>query len=377
MKTAPLVLVAVLAPVLSADPVLRPPPPGAASPQAVATGGSLGVGPDRLAAGMDVTVSDSVAGDLMAAGAAVSVSAPVAGDLLAAGASVSATGSVGGSVRAVGGELSLSGTVGRNVTAAGGSLALARGGRVRGNLYVSGGEIALEGRVDGHVRGSAGVVRLLGRVDGSVDVTAERVVVGPDARISGDLIHRSPEPAEVAPGARIEGRTTHRPVEAPGAAGTWIVRLLRIGAFLLTGLALVAVFPGTFGRLRENLEQRPWPSLGFGLAALAALPPALAVAAVTVLGLPLALIGAGLLGAALYLSRAVVALWIGERILRRRPGRGGRAAAFLAGGALLLLAGLLPWVGWAVTLLATVAGLGAGVDLLARRTRGRGTGPPG
>lgn len=64
-----------------------------------------------------------------------------------------------------------------------------------------------------------------------------------------------------------------------------------------------------------------------------------------------------------------MAVWVGDRILRRRPGRGGRVVAFLLGGVLIALAGLLLWGGWAVTLLATLAGFGVAVELATRRWR--------
>lgn len=348
--------------------------PGAAGPvQEAAPGGraaaSLQVGGDRLAAGMDVSFADSVAGDAMAAGASVSAEGPVRGDLLAAGGRVTTSGPVGGSVRAAGGEVAVDGTVERNVTAAGGSVRIGPGGVVGGNAYLSGGEVVVDGRVTGHLRATGEVVRILGSVDGSVDVTAERVVVGPAARVGGDLTHRSPGPAEVASGARIEGTVIHRPAEGGGALAEWVGRLVRVGAFLFTGGVLVALFPGASDRLRETLGGRPVPSVGLGLAALVGIPLALVLVGLTVLGLPLMLIGGALFAAALYVARAVLALWIGERLLGRGPARARRVAAFLVGGALLALAGLVPWVGWLVTLAATVAGLGAAVELLTRRWR--------
>lgn len=330
---------------------------------------TLRVGGDRLATGMDVSLSDSVPGDVMAAAATVSVEGPVAGDVLAAGGRVAASGPVGGSVRAAGGEVAVEGAVERNLTAAGGAVRIGPGGRVGGNAYLSGGEVVLDGRIEGHLRATGEVVRIHGSVDGSVDVTAERVVVGPAARVGGDLTHRSPEPAEVASGARIRGTVAHRPAEGGGPLAEWIGRLVRIGAFLFTGGVLVALFPAASDRLRETLERRPVPSAGLGVAALVGVPLALVLVGLTVLGLPLMVIGGALFGAALYVARVVVALWLGERLLGRGPARARRVAAFLVGGALVAAAGLLPWVGWFVTLAATAVGLGAGVEIVSRRWR--------
>jgi cytoskeletal protein CcmA (bactofilin family) len=314
-----------------------------------------------------VSVEDSVAGDLMASGAVVSVTAPVAGDLLSAGARVTASGPVAGSVRAAGATVTLAGVVGHNVTLAGGSVRVAPTGKVEGNAYLAGGEIVIEGEVTGSVRASAGTVRILGSVNGPVELKADRVVVGPGAHLAAGLTHTSPNVAEVAAGARIDGTISHRP--AAGPLTSWVDRFLRMVAFLFTGTVLVALFPRTFVGLRDALRERPWPTLGLGLAALIAIPITLVLLVVTMLGLPLALIGAALFAAALYLGRTVAAVWLGDRVLDGGPGRGARIVAFLLGGVILLLAGLLPWIGWVVTLAATLAGLGAAVKLTNRGWR--------
>lgn len=382
MRSAALLLAPLLA-LLPSDPGGGAPADGGGSPTAdplrqaapsvETAGAAVTVGPDRLAAGMEVTVADSVAGDLMAAGGVVSVTAPVGGDLLATGGRVEASGPVAGSVRAAAGQVDLAGRVRRNVTAAGGAVRLGTGSTVGGNAYLSGGEIVIGGEVDGHVRASGEVVRVLGTVGGSVDVVAERVVVGPGARVAGDLVHRSPEAARVDPAARIEGEVVHRPMADRDGPATWIGHLLRIGAFLFTGVLLVVLFPTAFDRLREALVRRPWTSLGLGLAALVAVPLCLVLVGLTVLGIPLALVGGVLFGGALYAARAVAAVWLGERLLGGWPGRGARVVAFLAGGALLILAGLLPWVGWIVTLGATLAGIGAAAEILTRGWRRGGS----
>lgn len=337
----------------------------------VGSAASLEVGTDRLAAGLDVTITDSVAGDLMAAGAVVSVRGPVAGDVLSVGGRVAQDGRVAGSLRAAGGEVVVSGRVGRNVTLAGGTVRLAPGAVVAGNAYLSGGEVVLAGEVRGHVRASGGVVRILGVVDGSVEVTAERVVVGRGARVTGSLVHRSPEPAEVAPEARVRGAITHRPADDAGGLESWLIRFGKLAAFLLTGLVLVALAPGLVVRLSGGLTDRPWQAAGLGVAATLAAPIALLLVGLTLLGLPLMLIGGALYFAALYVARAVVAVWLGRRFLDEEPGRGPVVAAFLLGGTVLGVAGLLPWIGWLVTLAATLAGLGAAVDDTVRRIRDR------
>ncbi|MGD8494905.1 MAG: polymer-forming cytoskeletal protein [Gemmatimonadales bacterium] len=314
-----------------------------------------------------MTVEDSVPGDLMASGAVVSVTAPVAGDLLSAGASVSASGPVAGSLRAAGAKVTLAGPVGHNVTLAGGSVRVAPTAEVEGNLYLAGGEVVIEGTVLGSVRASAGTVRILGSVTGPVELDADRVVVGPGAHLAAGLTHSSPKPAEVAAGARIDGTISYRPTA--GTLTSWVNRILKIVTFLFTGAVIVALFPRTFEGLRDTLRERPWLTMGLGLAALVVVPLGLILLAITLLGLPLALVGAALFAGALYVARTVAAVWLGDRLLGGGPGRGARVTAFLLGGVIVLLAGLLPWIGSVVTFAATLAGLGAAAGLAKRAWR--------
>ena len=59
--------------------------------------------------------------------------------------------------------------------------------------------------------------------------------------------------------------------------------------------------------------------------------------------------------------RVAVAVWLGRLILggRARTGRQGAVVNFLVGGLLLIVIGIVPFVGGFITLIATVLGLGA------------------
>lgn len=327
----------------------------------------LPVGSDRVAAGMAVTLRDSVAGDAMATGGQVTVRAPVVGDVLSAGGRVEVGGRVGGSVRAAGGQVLLGSSVGRNVTLAGGEVRLAGDADVGGNAYLAGGSIRVAGPVRGSVLAGGGEVRIDGPVEGDVRVAADHLTLGPAARIRGDLSYQSPNALDRSPEAVVSGTVTREPMEEPPVPGWvpqvsgWIGGLLGLAAFLFTGLVLGALFPSGADRLLESGRENPLPSLGVGLIALLAVPALLLASLITVVGIPLALIGGAVFAFALYVARAVLALWIGDLVLGDRAGRGRRRIllAFLVGGALLFLVGLVPWLGALVTVLATAFGLGA------------------
>lgn len=358
----------------------------------LAGGGVLPVGADRVAAGMAVTLRDSVPGDAMATGGQVTVAAPVAGDVLGAGGMVDVRGRVGGSVRAAGGQVQLRSTVGRNVTLAGGDVRIGDEGEIGGNAYLAGGSIEVSGPVRGSVLAGGGEVRLGGAVEGDVRVAADHLSLGPGARIRGDLTYQSPSVLDRAPDAVVDGAVTRKPMEEPPVpgwvpqVGGWVGGLLGLAAFLFTGLVLGALFPKSAGRLLESGREKPLPSLGIGLIALLAVPALLLASLITVVGIPLALAAGALFAFAVYVARGVLALWIGDAVLGERAGRGRRRVLldFLVGGALLFLVGVVPWLGALVKVLATAFGLGAATVALrdariseASGAGGAATGEPG
>jgi len=96
------------------------------------------------------------------------------------------------------------------------------------------------------------------------------------------------------------------------------------------------------------------------------------VAAVTLIGIPLALIVASLFGISLYLAPIPPAMWLGNRLLPRIPRgrRTVRTVEFLAGGLVIVLLTFIPVLGIVVRCVAVLIGLGAAALTVygARRT---------
>jgi cytoskeletal protein CcmA (bactofilin family) len=317
---------------------------------------------DLVASHWDLVVRDSVAGDVMATGGAVTFTGYSAGDLLVAAGNQMLAGVVVGSVRAAGGRVRVDTEVGRNLTLAGGEVVVGRGARVAGNVYLVGGRVHLGGVVEHLARIAAAEVVLDGVVSGDVLVEARRLRLGPGAVVEGDLRYRlgRGERLEVDPGARVGGDVL-RLGPRRGAWLRWALRALRVAGFLLAGAVVVALLPGLALASERRVGARPLASTAAGLFLLLLVPLLVVVAAVTVVGIPLALVTAVLYAVLVYLAPAVVALWLGRRLLggSSYPERGDLAVAFVTGGLILGVLGLIPLVGLAVRAVATVLGLGA------------------
>lgn len=328
---------------------------------------------DLLGAGPSVELSEPVAGDAMLAGANVLVTGTVDGSLLVAGRDLDLRGPVGQSLRAAGASVRLDGVVGRNATLAGGEVLLERNAEVERNVYLAGGRVEVRGAVNGSLQVASGDVVLNGTVAGDVDVEAGRLRIGPDASIGGTLRYRvDPNQTSIDPGATVEDQVVATPPEDDAEDdGTVLFRVLRILAFLLAGGVVVALAPRTLASAAGTARERSLASLGTGVLVLLLAPIAILVTAFTLIGVPLALIGAVLFAIALYLAPIPAAVWLGdlltERVVRRSTGPVGD---FLTGGAVLAVISFTPVLGVLIRLLAVLLGLGAAV-LAARHVRQR------
>jgi hypothetical protein len=343
---------------------------------------------DQYLAGGTVDVHGKVEGDLTMAAAQAGLDGIVTGDVAAIGALVHVGGVVGDDVRVLGGRVIVQGSVGDGLLAGGGEVTLTRGTRVGGKAILGGRRVVDLGDVDGDLLAAGQYVEIAGDVRGRTTVRADEVVIGPKARLSGDLVVRSPNPPRIAEGARISGKVILDEIPGPGFLG-WL-RIAARAAAMQVGLLLVAwswmVFAPRLSRDAAVLEWRETGIVqGFGFAVVVGLPILAVLLAITVVGIPLAVGVAAIWAVLLLVGYSSTAICLGGWLRARRPGVA--SAARLGESllwtllALLLLRGAeaIPWVGSVVTAGAVFWGAGA-VARAAQLAHRRGRvsrGPPG
>lgn len=314
-------------------------------------------GEDLLASGTTPTVADSVPGDAILAGGELSFSGATGGDYLGAGGQQAITGRIHGSLRAVGGEIHVAAAVDRNTTIAGGNVELDSAGVIERNAYLMGGTVQVNGTVRGGLLASAGKLTLNGLVGRDVEVVGGELTVGPHAQIAGNLRYRVPAgKVHIDPAAHISGTVTALPVS--GGWGLW--NLLWMLGCLVAGAVVVALAPRFTSDAAQILPQRPGRSALVGLGSVCLVPFAIFIVAITVIGLPLALLTAVLYVVLVSLGSVPFSLWLGQLLLgaRARTGRQGALVNFLVGAFILLAVGIIPVVGGLVSLIAAVLGVG-------------------
>ena len=351
---------------------------------------------DQYLAGGTVDVHGKVEGDLVMAAAQAGLDGIVTGDVAAIGALVHVGGVVGDDVRVLGGRVIVQGTVGDGLLAGGGEITLTPGTRVGGNAILGGRRVMDLGDVDGDLLAAGQYVEIAGDVRGRTTIRADEVVIGPKARLFGDLVVRSPNPPRIADGARIAGKVVLDEPPAPGFQQG--LRGVAWAAALQIGLLLVAwawmFFAPRLSREAAVLEWRKMGLVqGIGFAVVVGLPLVAVLLAITVVGIPVAIGVAAIWAVLLLAGYASTAICLGNWLRARRGGGegggrlGGPSGARLGESllwtllALLLLraAEAIPWIGPVVTAGAVFFGAGA-VARAAQVAHWRGRvsrGPPG
>ena len=328
-------------------------------------------GADRFVAGCPVSVVLPVAGDLLAAGCNVDVLAEVGGDVVAMGGNVRLAAPVKQGVYAAGGRVSIDAPVQRNVRIAGGRVELGPNANIAGNVTVGGGKVEIDGAIGGYLQVGAGSVRINGPVTGDVELGAGEVELGPNARIEGKLRYASGEEVRRDPAAQVRGgvERIERGERWPAAhrwrggarhrlGWVWSVGLLAIAAIL------AAALPQFYGRVEETARTRWALSLLVGFVVLVCAPVAALIAAITVIGIPLALLTIALYLMLLLVGYVSAGIALGEIALRRwhverAAKHGWRIAAAVLAMLVLSLLGRLPFVGGLITFAAMLMGIGA------------------
>ncbi len=238
-----------------------------------------------------------------------------------------------------------------------GDVSVARGEVVDG-VFIASGDARIAGRVDGDVVVLSGDILLSGTVDGDVFTASGKSRLLPSAEVTGDVGYGDQHP-QVALDARVHGDVTREDFPDVGGLLPWIggfVVWLAIGlSALALGALLLLIGPRAADALEERSREKVGPLIAIGIAILIVLPVMAFIAAITLVGLPLAF-GLALallpLGAVAYVVSAYV---LGRRLVK--PPRH-RMLAFLAGLAVLRVLALVPLLGLVAGFAALVFGLG-------------------
>lgn len=315
------------------------------------------------------TDSDSnpsgVEGDLYWAGQSLDLDdASIDHDIIAAGESLSIRDcTVGGAVRLAARTIDIAQTaVDGSVTVAGQHVVLNTDSTAN-CFYAAGETVALRGSVKSATL-AGDTVTIDGTVDGDVEVWADKLILGKNARISGTVNAHVSEDPERAAGAEVGAlkidRTEHEDTSTANDVIGGIVAAALSTCFV--ALLLELVFPHATASAAGMLHQRPTPLWVSGLLGTVAVVPTVLLLIISIAGLSLAgALMCGVIGIAL-----VSAAFAGCAIARMVGHSQNRYAMAAVGGIIAGVLTAIPLVGDFISGVAFVFTLGYIIQIIWR-----------
>lgn len=345
--------------------------------QALAQDGRLSFGGDQFTAGQSAQIDAPVARDVFAAGYDVTVRAPVSGDAHLAGFNVAQSADVAGDLYAAGFSVSLTGKVGGDITAMGNTVSVTSLQPIAGNVRIAGQTVTVSSEIGGSALITAQTATLGSPVKGDLSFVGENLAFGPGARVDGTVTIHAPReiavPVSVAAADRVKfeqlvapdyaseaGKTAEHAVRGiwPAVWGTGLWWLL----LLVIGVVVITLLPRLTQSLQSTGATRPLRRVGLGLVTFAAVVGLVPVLVLTILGIflvPFALVFVVLACALAYLAGIYL---LGVRIARALTSvdtnlkRVGVLAVSIV---VMGLLGMIPVIGWLLTLVVLCFGFGA------------------
>jgi len=325
-------------------------------------------------AGGTVISAGSVNKDLLVAGGTALVSGPVGGDLFVVGGNITVLSQVAGDVRVGGGNIIINGDIMGDAVVGGGQITLSSK-LVGGDVAMAGGTVRIDSEVKGNVKIAGGKIYINAPIGGNADIKADIVTLGPNADIKGDLTYEATKPLTVEGAGKVQGKTTFTELRGPngskkavatGMLGFFTLALL---AKFLMILAAALIFGLVFRKysmeLVETATTSPLKELGRGIVAFIVLPVISIVLLITIIGIPLGILGLLSFAMLFIFASIITPIFLGSLIYKwvSKSDYVVNWKTILLGTVVYLLLGLIPFVGWIAMCVAVAITIGAALNI--------------
>jgi hypothetical protein len=254
-------------------------------------------------------------------------------------------------------------TLSGNLWVLGGNATLATGSRVTGSLMVLGGNVNLQGEISGDINAMGGNIDLGSQavVRGDLNLVGGSYARNPTARIEGDINTepRGPFQFTLPSGAQV-------PAVEVSTNPLWEFVTFFFRAFVISALAVLAVmfWPRHVEKIGQTAINQPLPAGGIGLLTAMIAPIVLLVMTITIILIPVTLIGLLLLSLIGLFGWISIGMEVGQRMANSlkkdwampvSAGVGTLVFTIVAAG----VGEVVPCVGWVVPTLLGLVGFGA------------------
>jgi hypothetical protein len=321
-----------------------------------------------MVAGGELSISGDVEGDIVCAGGNIVIESKVGGDVTCAGGSLSVDREVDGDVRIAGGNVDVSSKISGDLVIAGGNVQIRDSAVVGRDLVVKGGNVLFLGTVGRNMDIQGGSVSFAGIVGNNAFIDAGSVSFEEGSRIGGNLTYRSSEEADtskVSVGGAIFKKVVPARPAGQIAKAFFVARLIGFLSLLVIGLIAILVLPKRSAAVAKTFGSKFWRSMGLGLLVTVLTPIVVVILLVTIVGIPLALILLVFYIILLYVARLASAFWLADLFGYGKISIWGFIISLLV----VYIVISIPVIGWLISLIITLTGVGAIVFPIGKRVK--------
>ncbi|MFA6520412.1 MAG: hypothetical protein WCT44_02265 [Candidatus Paceibacterota bacterium] len=326
-------------------------------------------------AGGSVVSAGAAGEDLLVAGGTALVSGPVTGDLFVVGGNITVSNQVRGDARIGGGNIIVSGNVMGDALIGGGQIILS-GKLIGGDAAIAGGAVRVDSEVKGNAKIAGGEVYINAPIGGDANIRAEKLTLGPNADIIGNLKYKGAKPVIIEEGGRVRGDTvftqlsgrdkTNRGITAGVIGFFTFVFVAKFLMLFFTALLIGLGFKRYSRELVEKATENPLKELGRGVVTLIVLPVFSVFLLITVVGIPLGIIGFLSFAMLLVFASIITPIFLGALVYKWISKGSGYVVnwkTILLGTVVYFLLCLIPFIGWLAGCVSVAISLGAALGI--------------
>lgn len=250
-----------------------------------------------------------------------------------------------------------------NLAVIGGTATLDEGSTMTGDVFLTGGTLTVSGTVNGDFIAIGGAVNIEDTADinGNISLIGATIKKSPLAEINGEITEQSPKFFDF-------NLSDPKSINFPFTAKTSLLTKMLQASLQALAMAALAVIlglllPQQIKRVADTINKEPLVTGGVGLLSVVVAPILLVLLTITIILIPVTLLGTLLVGIAVLFGWIAIGYEIGERlaVLFKTTWHPSIAAGI---GVLLLglvtgFATLIPCVGWLIGVIVAILGLGA------------------
>lgn len=280
----------------------------------------------KIVSAKSITIDGNINGDLICAGQDITINGSISGDVLCLGQNINVLGNIDGNLRTISQYLDTKGRVNRNISIIAQKVNFDKDAKLLGEVFFAGQNVSIQGYIKKQLLGCAEDVKLSGQIDGDVYLNAKKTEVTETANILGKLDYVSNSKLNISNENIIKkGAFQHLPpvkkdvdldikkIEDNSFTSQIKSKILSIIYFLIFALILIFFIPEKVINASKLIDQKKSEILGKGFLFLLLFPLLIGIVFITIIGIPLALLGALFYVFIIFYSQVVFAIYLGNR----------------------------------------------------------------